>query len=562
MSCSGGNSPRNEVIVHELADPEMLNPINATDASSNYICNHIFQKLIDVNYKNPERFVPVLAEELPLVEKTSDTTMSLTFRIRKEARWDNGSPVTAKDVEFSLKTLICPLVNDPNARPYFEFTSGFKFYDDDPLKFTVECNQVFFLADVSFGDVPIYPEYMYDPKGLLRKFSLKEISEEGEKLSSDAALKEFADDFNSEKRMRDKNFISGSGAYKFSDWKNNERVVLTKKENWWGAALEKENCFFEAFPEKIIFQIIKDQSTALVSLKAGNLDVMRTIKSKDFAELPKSEKYMQNFNSYTPVMYAYAYIGVNNKSKLLSDKLTRQALAHLVDVDKMIQTVKYGQAERVIGPIHPSKKKYYNAGIVPYDYNPEKAKELLKKAGWENTNGDETLDKMIDGKRTEFILDFYVNSETDERKTIALLFQEEAKKVGIKVNVILRDFVVYMGICRKHDFDMMIGLWVSGPPPDDLKSTFHTDGANGDGSNYANFSNKEADSLLVAVRKELNEEKRSMMYKRMQEIFHEEVPMIFLWAPTERIAISKRFENAEASAIRPGYWEQSFKVRK
>src|ERR1051326_2062317 len=97
MSCTGGIPPRNEVVVHELGEPESMNPVTATDAASNYICNHIFQKLIDADFKNPDKYVPVLAEALPVSEKTSDSTMSLTFKIRKEAKWDNGLPVTAKD---------------------------------------------------------------------------------------------------------------------------------------------------------------------------------------------------------------------------------------------------------------------------------------------------------------------------------------------------------------------------------------------------------------------------------------------------------------------------------
>ncbi|MEK6615930.1 MAG: ABC transporter substrate-binding protein, partial [Bacteroidota bacterium] len=472
-----------------------------------------------------------------------------------------GSPVTAKDVEFTFKTLKCPLVNNPNSRSYYEYITDFQFYDDDPLKFTIVSTEIYFLAEASFTDVCILPEYFYDPKGLMKNISIKQIADEGEKLKSDTKMKEFADDFNSEKRMRDPNFIGGSGPYKYTEWKTNERVVLTKKENWWGDALQKENCYFEAFPDKLIYQFIKDQTTALVSLKAGNLDVMRTIKSKDFAELSKSEKFTQNFNAYTPVMYAYSYLGLNLKSPLLTDKLTRQALAYIVDCDKMIETIKYGQAEKVIGPVHPSKKNVYNTSIVPYNYNLDKAKELLSQAGWKNTNGDETLDKMLDGKRTEFIVDFIVNAESDERKSMALMFQAEAKKVGIKVNVLSIDWAVFMGRSKNHQFDIIVGTWVGGSAPDDFKAVFHSESSVGEGSNYSNFSNTEADSLITYIRMELDEEKRAMMYKRFQEILHEEVPMIFLWAPTERIAISKKFDNAYPSAVRPGYWEQGFTIK-
>lgn len=560
-SCTSGLPVKNEVVVHDLADPEMLNPINCTDAQSAYITNHMFQKLIDADFKNPTDLVPILAESRPQIEKTPDGKMFLTFRIRKEAKWDNGTPVTPKDVEFTFKTLKCPLVNNPNARSYYEFITDFKFYEDDPLKFTVVSNQIYFLAEAIFTDVCILPEYFYDPKGLMKNFTIRKIADEGEKLKGDTKMKEFADDFNSEKRMRDPNFIGGSGAYKFTEWKTNKHVTLTKKENWWGDALEKENCYFEAFPDKLIFQTITDEATAIVSLKAGNLDVMRTIRSKNFAELPTSEKFTQHFNAYTPVMYAYQYIGLNVKSPLLTNKLTRQALAHIVDCDKMIETIKYGQAEKTIGPVHPSKKKDYNTNIVPYDYNLDKAKKLLAQAGWKNTNADETLDKIIDGKRTEFVVDFIANTESDERKSMALMFQAEAKKVGIKVNVLPVDWAVFLGRCKNHQFDIITLSSIGGPAPDDYKQSFHSESALGEGSNFCNLSNAEADSLITYIRMELDEEKRAVMYKHFQKILHEEVPMIFLWAPTERIAISKKFDNAYPSAMRPGYWEQGFKMK-
>ena len=115
-SCTEDLPIRNEVVIHDLADPETMNPVNLSDASSAYITNHIFQKLMDADFKNPSEFVPVLAERLPLIEKTKNGKMQLTFQIRKEAIWDNGDPITAKDVEFTVKTIKCPLVNNPNSK--------------------------------------------------------------------------------------------------------------------------------------------------------------------------------------------------------------------------------------------------------------------------------------------------------------------------------------------------------------------------------------------------------------------------------------------------------------
>lgn len=561
ISCTNTLPVKNEVIVHALADPEMLNPCNSIDATSGYINSYIFQRLIDPDYKNASEFVPVLAEKRPVIEKTPDGKMTLTFRIRQNATWDNGTPITANDIAFSIKTILNPLVNNPHAKPLFAFMNDFVFYPEDDRKFTVVSNEMYFLAEATFADVHVLPEYLYDPKGLMKNFTVKMISEKNDSLKSDPLIKEFADDFNSEKRMRDPNFVGGSGAYKFTEWKTNERVILTKKENWWGDSFQNENCYFEAFPEKLIFQTIKDQTSALVALKAGNVDVMHGIKSKDYAELPKSEKFVNNFNGHTPMEYSYVYIGLNVKSPLIADKLTRQALALVTPAEEIIRTVKYGEAERVIGPIHPTKKKAYNSSIQPYKYDLEKAKQLLETAGWKNTNGDETLDRTINGKRTEFVVDFIVNAGNDERKAIALMFKEEAKKIGILVNVLVLDWAIFLEKCGKHEFDILIGKWVSGPYPDDLKQTFHSDAAKDGGSNFSNFSNAEADSLMLAIRSEIDEEKRNSIYKRIQEILHEELPMIFLYSPTEHIAISKKFDNAYSSVIRPGYWPPGFKIK-
>ena len=231
LSCTGSLPVKNEVVVHELADPEMINPCNTVDATSAYICSYIFQKLIDADFKNPPNLIPMLAESRPKIEKTAEGKMSLTFRIREQAKWDDGSPVTAKDVAFSLKAIKNPLVNNPNAKPYFSFINDFIFYPDDERKFSVISNSVYFLAEATFTDISIFPEYLYDPKGLMSGFTIKMISEKADSLAADPKMKEFADDFNSEKRMRDPKFIGGSAAYKYTDWKTNERVTLTDRKS-------------------------------------------------------------------------------------------------------------------------------------------------------------------------------------------------------------------------------------------------------------------------------------------------------------------------------------------
>ena len=562
ISCQNNKIKNNEIVILEPSDPDMLNPINYTEALSGYITNHLFQKLIDVDYKNPNLYVPVLADTLPISNKTSDHTMSITFHLRKGAKWDNETPVTIKDILFTLKVIKCPQVNNPFSKPYFESLKDIKLYDNDSLKFTILLDKIYFLAVSTFSDVPILPEYLYDPQKLLRKFSLKQIAAGKEDVLKEESLQKFASDFNSEKRSRNPDCIGGSGAYKFVEWKSNECIVLERKKNWWGDAFKNENCFFDSYPDKLIYKTISDPSTALNSLKSGSVDVMRSIKSKDFTELKQSSKFLKQFNSFSPIKYSFIYVGINNKSPFFIDIFTRKAMAHLVDTKRIISTVKYGLAKQIIGPIHPSKTLDYDTTISPYDFNPEEARKLLALSGWKNTNGDETIDKIIGGKRIEFEVNLIYNTSNIERQSVGLMIQEEAKKVGIKINLIGTSNSVLSEKCKKHNFDLMVGGWVTGPAPDDFKQLFHSNSILLDGGNYCNYLNEEVDTILDSIQIELDPTKRSILYKRFQKIIHEEVPMIFLWTPYENLAINKTIINPIISTTSPGYWEQSFIIKR
>ncbi|MBL1180805.1 MAG: ABC transporter substrate-binding protein [Bacteroidetes bacterium] len=561
-SC-GGNKKKNNgnpiVIVHELSDAQMLNPVNYSDAAAGYIITNIYQNLLGIDFKTLE-LVPILAESRPEITTSPDSQLFITYRIREQARWDDGSPITAKDIEFSLKVIKNPRVDNLNNKPYFEFITDMKFYDDDPKKFTFVCKGVYILSEVMSGDIPALPEAIYDPKGIMKQFTIRQLSELQSDLAENERIIEFANDFNSEKYQRDKAFIQGSGAYLLEEWATGQKIVLKRKDNWWGDELKGTNVYFDANAPKIIYQTINDQTTALVALKAGNIDVMRGIKPKDFSELPKSSKYSENFNSHTPAQLAYTYLGINVRNPKLNDKKTRQALAHIVDVDKIINVVNYGYGEKAAGPVHPSKKDEYNPNLKPYEYNIDKAKQLLTESGWTDSDGDGILDKSIDGKKVPFTIELIYNSGNDVRKAICLLFQEEARKAGIKVDVITQEWSIFLDKTKQHEFEMYIGAWINTPIPSDHKQIFHTSSYNG-GSNYTGFGNEITDALIDSIRVTLDPEKRRDMNFRFQSILHDECSYIFLYYPQERLAIHKRFENAQPSLMRPGYKEAAFTLK-
>jgi peptide/nickel transport system substrate-binding protein len=560
-SCRSYKRNSTEVVLWELNDPDMLNPLNSTDANTSDILANLYQPLINYDFKTL-KMVPVLADSLPKIETDSSGKVRITYEIRKEAKWDNGTPITAKDVDFTFKAIKNPSVNDEALRSYFDFVNDIEYiktYPVNPWKFTIVCDRKYVKALSISGETIILPEYAYDPNKYMEHFTLKQMHDD-KNTANDPNMIAFAKDFNSDKYSRDPKYVSGSGAYRFVSWTTGQRVVLEKKKDWWGNSLAGANSYFDAYPDKLIFQTVNDLTSALVSLKAGNIDVMHQIKPQDFIDLPKSEKFTSNFNMYSPLNTFYDYIGLNTANPKLSDVRTRQALAHLCDVQKMIKDVMYGYAEQTIGHISPMDSANYNYNIKPYENNIDTAKALLAEAGWKDSDGDGILDKMIDGKKTDFTLDFLVNAGNDKRKKVALIFQEAARKLGITVNVIQQDWSVYIGNIKKHNFEMYCGGWVPPYGPEDYRQIFYTTSALNGGSNWVSFGNAASDALIDSIRVEMNDKIRAGMVKRLQVIMHYQSAYIFLWNEKMLMAISKKFSNAYPSFFYPGYWEAGFKA--
>jgi peptide/nickel transport system substrate-binding protein len=553
---------RTNVVVHELSDTDMLNPTNYQSAEAGYYLGKLFSTALTVDPVTLE-LVPSLVTELPVVGYDSTTGFtSYTYEIRPEAKWDNGTPITAKDALFSLKVYKCPRVDNEQIKPYFESIDNVILYPENERKYTIVCNKVYHINLEMSGQFIFIPAYVYDPKGLLEEFSLPDFNAKAAELAENAKIKEFATDYNSEKFQREKGFIIGSGPYEFDVWEPGIKVVLKKKKDWWGDALaEKGLTQFEANIDELVYKVVNDQTGAIVALKGLKLDVMHGIKPKDWVtDLTVNEKLKENFWLSTPPSMSYSYFGLNLRNPKFTDKNVRKALAHLVDVNKIIDVIQYNLAERVNGFMHPSKKIFYNDTITHYDYNIEKARQLLADAGWSDSNGNGTIDKMIDGQLTEFNITFTYNNGNDSRRDAALIFKEAAREVGINVDVVPQEWSIYIDNQKKHDFEMFYGAWISGVGESDPKQIFHTESING-GSNYGFFGNAESDAIIDALRGELDINKRAVYYKQLQAIIHDEVPYIFLFAPLERIAISKKFEEVKTTPLRPGYQEETFRFK-
>lgn len=267
------------VVSRLVGEPNMLNPALTTQANSRQVMNQIFSNLVHYDTKTLKA-MPMLAKELPIIEEITEGEhkgkLLCKYEIHEEAVWDDGKPVTGNDVEFSIKAILNPKVG---AAPYRAVAISFKdmiIDEANPKKFSLVSDN-YFLTGLIFTDIQIIPAHIYDPKGIMKNFTIKQLSDAdgASKLAeSDPRLQEFATEFSDEKFSREKGFVNGCGPYALEEWISGQRIVLKKKKNWWGDKLAAKYPLLLANPETIIYKPMSDVTTAVTELKAGSIDVM------------------------------------------------------------------------------------------------------------------------------------------------------------------------------------------------------------------------------------------------------------------------------------------------
>jgi peptide/nickel transport system substrate-binding protein len=517
------------LLIREMADPEKLNPIVSNDASASEICSYIFESLLGLN-KVTYELEPALAD-LPEI---SDDNLTYTFNINKKAKFSDGTPLTGHDVIFTLKFIKNPFVDNAALRNYFEMIEQAELIDDDPYRVKFILSRPNWRAIYTLAGLQVLPKHVLDPNGVTDGFQWREFKDM-KVAGQNPAMKSFAEFVNSQEVSREAKYLIGSGPYIFEKWETGAGVTIRRNPNYWASHITPN------YPEKIIFKTIQDNSTALVAAKNKEIDVMYVIKPSDFYnDLKNAEDF--NLMKARPFEPAYTYLAWNHKSPLFNDKKVRWALSHLVDRKTIIEKVLLGDGVPIQSHIFYKNKKLLNDSLPIIEYNPEKAKQLLEEAGWKDTDGNGILDKVINGKKTEFKFTFLSNTNP-VRKQILLIIVDALKKVGIQADVQELEWSVYLDKTKKHEFEATYAAWTSPTTPPDPYQIWHSSQAQGEGSNYISFINKENDSLIEAYRNEMDEAKRIEIIKRWQKLIYDEQPYTFLWSPRSRYIYDARFRN-------------------
>lgn len=530
------------VVVHELSDPEGLNPVVTNDASTQGINTRVFERLL-VQNSTTLALEPYLAESLP---KISEDHLRYTFTLREGPAFSDGHPITTDDVVFTFKFLKNPLIVDAAPlRNYFEAVADVEKHDD--RSFTVVMSHPYFMAELQLGSLDILPKHIQDPKNLSDGYTIPQTNEI-DKAASNQAIMQTAAWLNKAEIKLEPKYNVGSGPYMYAERNPGESVILVRNTKWWNKGKDADR---PAYPDKIIYKVVNDRNTAVVALKNQELDFMEFVPAAKFQDEIDTTSMRHLVKQAYPTN-AYLYIGWNADRAVFSDKLTRQAMSHLVDRNALIKQVARGLGQPQNSVLYPSSEEY-DKSLPDIPYSPAKAKELLAQAGWTDANKDGVLERTVNGKTIPFEFAFLLNAGNESREQIMLLLVDEFRKVGIKASIKKLDWSVFLENLRQHQYDAFVGSWVNDPIPSDPYQIWHSSQIANKGSNYAAFRNKRADELMDLNRLEFDPEKRKAYMKEFQQIVYDEQPYTMLWSVLYPCVYNKRLQNVNFSYVRPGY---------
>jgi peptide/nickel transport system substrate-binding protein len=528
------------LVIHSLSDPEQLNPLTSSDASSSEVLGYVFESLLTRDPRSLE-LKPLAAEQRPEISRDK---LTYTFKMRKDVKFQDGRPLTGEDVLFSVKAIKCPFVNAPFLRVYFNSLIDAELVDPYTIRFVTK--EPYFLNESVLGSITLMPRHYYDPENLLGHITVRQLSGDPAKLPAEA--QKFGDQFN---RNFNRNPM-GSGPYKFSGWKTGREIELIRDANYWGSGKEGID---QAYLDRLKFRIVNNMDAALVRLKSGSLDFMEVLLPVQHVRGTNSERFNREFKKYEYYAPTYTYIGWNNDHPIFRDKRVRQAMTYLTDRKQIVKSVLFGLGEVVDSHIYFFRPEY-DKTLQSYPFDPKKALALLDQAGWRDTDGDGVLDKIIDGKTVPLRFEIKINSGNAVRKSVALVLLDELRKHGIDASVRELDWTIFLNDVKNHQFDAVVLGWQMSTTEPDAYQVWHSSQAANKGSNAISYKNARVNEILESYRREFDAQKRIQLYKEFQEILHEEQPYTFLYVGKRVSALHRRFRGVEVfpGGLRPIDW--------
>lgn len=448
------------------------------------------------------QYVPALADYWTIAEDGK----TYTYYLNQNARWHDGTPLTAADVAFSYDIQANPDTSTSYQATLVATAASWTAIDDHT--FQVIATDVF-APVVFYGNTyaPIMAKHVWESVAPTDWAS--HPGSTGEDLSK----------------------VVGTGPFKLTEFDPSQgRAVFVKNTD-----------YYDVQPniEEFIFITSGDDAAAIENLRTGGSDFFENVPPPDVESLDAEETISV---AIYPTL-SFSWYGFNldpAKTTLFQDVLVRRALFHAIDRPTIIENINLGYSVYAKGS-QPTVSVAYAPDRITTDYvyDPERAKALLAEAGWVDSDGDGIVEK--DGQLLSFEVMYGSGSATTDATVAAM--QEMWLAVGAQATPNPVDFnqVLVPALTDTFDYQMCL-LAFNWDPTADQSAMFATSSYR-NGFNAMKYSNPRVDELFVAASKELDQAKRIDLLVEAQNVINEDLPVAILWFRQDRTAYSTRLHN-------------------
>jgi peptide/nickel transport system substrate-binding protein len=482
--------PGGMAVIAVASEPDVLNPLIHRSSMAGQVVDLLSDPLKDLG--EDLRWFPAIAESWDIPEDRK----SITFHLRPW-RWSDGTPLTARDVELTCQLFVDPRVASP-LRGRFRQIASVTALDSFTVRYDFREPVSSPLNQTYHGIVPAHVVEKLDPADVMNwGINRRPLS---------------------------------CGPFVLENWDPGRSLTLARNEYFSGKA---------ALLDRVFLQIIPEQSTRLVALEAGEVDLVADLSPQDARRLEGHPEIQVSHMSGRH----YYYLNWNMADPKLQDPLTRRALSLAINRQRMIDTLLEGYGKPAMGPLAPIMWNFHH-DLPPDSYDPGRARELLRAAGWEDLNGDGILER--DGIDLRFEILTKVGDPIRENGSVIL--RENFKDVGVGVSIRTMDLAMALELMKEGKYEAYFGSFKAnlfGDP----SGVVHSLGTNA--HNYGRYANAQVDSLLELALATMDRDQALPLWHELQEVLHEDQPSAYLFYPEKLVGIGPRLRDVRPHVLSP-----------
>jgi peptide/nickel transport system substrate-binding protein len=492
------------VVIGAAGDMQGLNGLVSSDYNGNNVQRHMLF-MTAVAYDEALNPIPYLAESWDTVRVAGDS-LELTFRIRRDVRWHDGTPTSARDVLFTYERAIDPSTAFPNISNFDLYGRAAELVDDHTFRVRLRPHSEF--LDI-WAQTPIMPAHILGevPPGELiqHPFRYQPV---------------------------------GNGPFRF--------VRRVPGQEW---VFEANPDFPEAlggrpYLDRIVYRYVPEATTLLTELLTGAVDLYLA-PNPDMADRLRAAPGVELRNW---VFRSYDYIAWNTRLPQFRDPRVRRALTMAIDREEMVEALRYGYGEvgrSTVTPAHWAYDPDDPETLLPHD--PEGARRLLAEAGW--TPGPDGV--LRDGAGTPFRFQLMTNSGNTVREDVTQIVQAQLRPLGIQVQPRLIEFTTMINTLqgslnaageRMRDFDAAVGGWVVYIRQDDA-DLLHCRSVDAP-FQYVGYCNPRVDALIDTLGVILDRDEAMPLWREYQRLIVQESPYTVLYYPERLAGVRARLQGA------------------